>query len=420
MSRKSGSNLLKNSVLSFLLNVSSTAIGFFAIPITLKIMGIELYGSFIFMQSVAMIAFTLVTVQYWQGLLVELPGKISSVAVLKQQIGRSLLFELAGMATALLAVLALMVPALHISQVSGFGPLDAVFIVLSMLLPSLGSLVAFYRLTNKYQVLLMAGVSANLLRLVMLYGAAHWSPTPSSVIVCYALPELCRLTYLGLLIYRKPAGPVEPSDAPLDQRAVLSTGKWSTLLAVADLPVAYIDKVLVGVALSPEALGVYNILKRLYAIISMATAPVYTNSIPEFSHKLNVGDRAGAFALWRKTILILLPVATLIGLTAFLCRPIWVPIIYRGLAQYDLELFIMMLTAVIGGSFITTHAFYWALGKKKATSVVTVCSNLLYMAELLVLSHYFGITGAISAFLLHVSLVVVIKVILVLKEKAVK
>ncbi|WP_152446871.1 lipopolysaccharide biosynthesis protein [Janthinobacterium sp. HH01] len=420
MSRKSGSNLLKNSVLSFLLNVSSTAIGFFAIPITLKIMGIELYGSFIFMQSVAMIAFTLVTVQYWQGLLVELPGKISSVAVLKREIGRSLLFELAGMATAFLAVLALMVPALHISQVSGFGPLDAVFIVLSMLLPSLGSLVAFYRLTNKYQVLLMAGVSANLLRLVMLYGAAHWSPTPSSVIVCYALPELCRLTYLGLLIYRKPAGPVEPADAPLDQRAVLSTGKWSTLLAVADLPVAYIDKVLVGVALSPEALGVYNILKRLYAIISMATAPVYTNSIPEFSHKLNVGDRAGAFALWRKTILILLPVATLIGLTAFLCRPIWVPIIYRGLAQYDLELFIMMLTAVIGGSFITTHAFYWALGKKKETSVVTVCSNLLYMAELLLLSHYFGITGAISAFLLHVSLVVVIKVILVLKEKAVK
>ncbi|ELX13297.1 polysaccharide biosynthesis protein domain-containing protein [Janthinobacterium sp. HH01] len=407
-------------MLSFLLNVSSTAIGFFAIPITLKIMGIELYGSFIFMQSVAMIAFTLVTVQYWQGLLVELPGKISSVAVLKREIGRSLLFELAGMATAFLAVLALMVPALHISQVSGFGPLDAVFIVLSMLLPSLGSLVAFYRLTNKYQVLLMAGVSANLLRLVMLYGAAHWSPTPSSVIVCYALPELCRLTYLGLLIYRKPAGPVEPADAPLDQRAVLSTGKWSTLLAVADLPVAYIDKVLVGVALSPEALGVYNILKRLYAIISMATAPVYTNSIPEFSHKLNVGDRAGAFALWRKTILILLPVATLIGLTAFLCRPIWVPIIYRGLAQYDLELFIMMLTAVIGGSFITTHAFYWALGKKKETSVVTVCSNLLYMAELLLLSHYFGITGAISAFLLHVSLVVVIKVILVLKEKAVK
>ncbi|OFA03348.1 polysaccharide biosynthesis protein [Duganella sp. HH101] len=405
---------------SFLLNVSSTAIGFFAIPITLKIMGIELYGSFIFMQSVAMIAFTLVTVQYWQGLLVEFPGKISSVAVLRREIGRSLLFELAGMATAFLAVLALMLPALHISQVSGFGPLDAVFIVLSMLLPSLGSLVAFYRLTNKYQVLLMAGVSANLLRLAMLYGAAHWSPTPSSVIVCYALPELCRLTYLGLLIYRKPAGSLEPSDAPLDRRAVLSTGKWSTLLAVADLPVAYIDKVLVGVALSPEALGVYNILKRLYAIISMATSPVYTNSIPEFSHKLNVGDRAGAFALWRKTILILLPVATLIGLTAFLCRPIWVPIIYRGLAQYDLELFIMMLTAVIGGSFITTHAFYWALGKKRETSVVTVCSNLLYMVELLVLSHYFGITGAISAFLLHVSLVVVIKVILVLKEKAVK
>lgn len=406
--------------MSFLLNVSGTAISFFAIPITLRIMGIEYYGSFVFMQSVAMIAFTLVTVQYWQGLLVELPGKSSSVTMLKRQVRRSMLFELGGMAAAMAAVLAMLLPALHISQIHGFGVVDVMLIVASTLLPSLGSLVAFYRLTNKYQVLLMAGLCANVLRLVLLLAAAKWSPTPSSVIVCYAVPEVCRLALLALIIYLQPADDIGGEAALVDNRAILATGKWSTMLAVADLPVAYIDKVLVGVALSPEALGIYNILKRLYAIISMATAPVYTNSIPEFSHKLNVGDRAGAFALWRKTILILLPVATLIGLTAFLCRPIWVPIIYRGLAQYDLELFIMMLTAVIGGSFITTHAFYWALGKKKETSVVTVCSNLLYMAELLVLSHYFGITGAISAFLLHVSLVVVIKVILVLKEKAVK
>lgn len=406
--------------MSFLLNVSGTAISFFAIPITLRIMGIEYYGSFVFMQSVAMIAFTLVTVQYWQGLLVELPGKSSSVTLLKRQVGRSMLFELGGMAAALATVLTMLLPVFHISQIQGFGVLDVVLIVVSTLLPSLGSLVAFYRLTNKYQVLLMAGLCTNVLRLLMLLAAAKWSPTPSSVIVCYAAPEFCRLALLALIIYRQPADDPGQDAARVDNRTILNTGKWSTMLAVADLPVAYIDKVLVGVALSPEALGIYNILKRLYAIISMATSPVYTNSIPEFSHKLNVGDRAGAFALWRKTILILLPVATLIGMTAFLCRPIWVPIIYRGLSQYDLELFIMMLTAVIGGSFITTHAFYWALGKKKETSVVTVCSNLLYMAELLVLSHYFGITGAISAFLLHVSLVVVIKVILVLKEKAVK
>ncbi|MYM88087.1 oligosaccharide flippase family protein [Rugamonas sp. FT82W] len=409
--------MLKNSVMSFLLNVSGTAISFFAIPITLRIMGIEYYGSFVFMQSVAMIAFTLVTVQYWQGLLVELPGKSSSVTLLKRQVGRSMLFELAGMVAATVSVLVLLLPVFHLSQVKGFGIVDVVLTVVSTLLPSLGSLVAFYRLTNKYQVLLTAGLCANILRLLLLLAAAKWSPTPSTVIVCYAVPELCRMMVLALIIHRQPADDPGAEAALVDHRAILSAGKWSTMLAVADLPVSYIDKVLVGVALSPEALGIYNILKRLYAIVSMATSPVYTNSIPEFSHKLNVGDREGAFALWRKTIMVLLPISSFIGLAAFVCRPLWVPIIYRGLDHYALELFLMMLTAVVGGSFITTHAFYWALGKRRQTSVVTVCSNLLYIGELLVLSHFFGITGAISAFLLHVSLVVVVKVTLVLKER---
>ncbi|MEG1325440.1 MAG: hypothetical protein RSD99_11155, partial [Janthinobacterium sp.] len=48
-------SLFKNSVFSFLLNVSATAISFFAIPITLRIMGLQNYGSFVFVQAAAAI-----------------------------------------------------------------------------------------------------------------------------------------------------------------------------------------------------------------------------------------------------------------------------------------------------------------------------------------------------------------------------
>lgn len=381
-------------------------------------MGIDHYGSFVFVQSIAMIAFALSTLQYWQGLLVEVPGKIHSVRSLKRQILRSVVFELIGMLVAMTVLGVMMLPMLHISQIANFTLTDVMLAVVSAILPSLGSLVAFYRLTNKYQILLVAGICGNLLRLLLLTLASFWSPSPSTVIVCYAVPELCRLLFLGIFIYFQ-EGNLDDSSAvdTVDDRKILSVGKWSMVQTIADLPVANVDKVLVAIALSPEALGIYNILKRLYSVISMATSPIYTNSIPEFAHKINTGDRHGAFALWRKTILMLLPVSSCIGLLAFFTRPWWIPIIYKGLAQYSLELLIVILTAIIAGSFITTHAIYWALGRRRETTVITVITNICYLLFLLLFSHFYGIAGALSAFLLHVTLIVLIKVLLLLKEK---
>ena len=414
--KRAKNSLLKNSVFSFLLNVSATAISFFAIPITLRIMGLQNYGSFVFVQAAAAIVFTLTTLQYWQGLLVEFPGKASSAQLLKRHVLRSLSFEVVGIVAAFAVILVL--SQLSFGQISVFKWTDLLLIILSTLLPTLGSLVAFYRLTDRYQTLMVVGLACNILRLVFLNIAWHVHPTVSAVILSYAAPEILRSGYLGCsLFFRKSTEPVAEDGPELQQGKIYSAGKWSTAQAVADLPVAHVDKILVGLALSPEALGIYNILKRLYSIINMATAPVYMNSIPEFARKVNRDDVAGAYKLWRKTILMLMPVSAFIGVVFFATRDIWTGFVYHGLVNYSSELFVVILTAVIAGSFITSHAFYWALGKKRQTTVITVTSNIIYLGLLLLLSAKFQLIGALIAFLIHVVAVVLVKVFFLLKEK---
>ncbi len=414
--KRAPNSLFKNSVFSFLLNVSATAISFFAIPITLRIMGLQHYGSFVFVQAAAAIVFTLVTLQYWQGLLVEFPGKASSAQTLKRHVLRSVSFELVGIVMAFAVILAL--PLFSLDQVSVFKWTDLLLIILSTLLPTLGSLVAFYRLTDRYRTLMVVGLLCNILRLVFLNIAWHVSPTVSAVVLSYAAPEILRSSYLGCsLFFMKSAGQAVEEGPPLQQSKIYSAGKWSTAQAVADLPVAHVDKILVGLALSPEALGIYNILKRLYSIINMATAPVYMNSIPEFARKVNRDDLTGAYALWRKTILLLMPISACIGIVFFVTRGIWTGFVYHGLASYSGELFVVILTAVIAGSFITSHAFYWALGKKRQTTIITVTSNIIYLGLLLLLSAKFQLIGALVAFLIHVSAVVLVKVVFLLKER---
>ena len=409
-------SLFKNSVFSFLLNVSATAISFFAIPITLRIMGLQNYGSFVFVQAAAAIVFTLATLQYWQGLLVEFPGKATCSRLLKRHVLRSLSFEMFGILMAFLVILAL--PLLSLGQMVVFSWTDLLLIILSTLLPTLGSLVAFYRLTDRYQTLMLVGLACNILRLVFLNIAWHVYPTVSAVIFSYAAPEILRSTYLGFsLFFRKSEASEGDTVAQLEQKKIYSAGKWSMAQAIADLPVAHVDKILVGLALSPEALGIYNILKRLYSIINMATAPVYMNSIPEFAKKVNCDDVRGAYDLWRKTVFLLMPISACIGIAFFLLRSVWTGYVYHGLINYSSELFVIILTAVIAGSFITSHAFYWALGKKKQTTVITVSSNIIYLGLLLLLSAKFQLIGALFAFLIHVVGVVVVKVFFLLKEK---
>ncbi len=406
--------LFKNSVLSFLLNVSTAAISFLAIPMTLKIIGIQEYGNLVFVQAVAMIVFSLVTIQYWQGMLVEFPGKSNFVGVLEQHAFRSMRYEIFGILVAGIVVAAFLL--FDIKQVANFSLTGLLLIVVSTVLPSFGSLIAYFRLAEKNHVLLMVGLICNLLRLALLYISLKYSASVFAVLLSYALPEVLRVVYLSVSMHFGKVHIAEETDSgSVDEGRILSTGKWSTFMAIADLPIAHIDKIIVSFSLSSEMLGVYNILKRIYGILGMATSPVYINSIPEFARKINASDLAGAVALWRKTILLLVPISAIIGFACYFSSSLWIPILYRGLDSYKNELILIMVTAVVSGGFITTHALYWSLGKKRQTSVITVISNLCYLILLYVLSAKFGIFGAIGALLLQIIGVVALKIVLLSK-----
>ena len=197
-------------------------------------MGLQNYGSFVFVQAAAAIVFTLATLQYWQGLLVEFPGKATCSRLLKRHVLRSLSFEMFGILMAFLVILAL--PLLSLGQVGVFSWTDLLLIILSTLLPTLGSLVAFYRLTDRYQTLMLVGLACNILRLVFLNIAWHVHPTVSAVIFSYAAPEILRSMYLGFsLFFRKSEASEGDAGAQLEQKKIYSAGKWSTAQAIADL-----------------------------------------------------------------------------------------------------------------------------------------------------------------------------------------
>jgi O-antigen/teichoic acid export membrane protein len=404
-------NLVKNSSMMFLLNVAGAGVSVITIPIMLKIMGVESYGQLVLVQAIALAAFTVCTFQYWQGMLIAFPGHRIGHLQLRRAVLRSFAFESLGIAVAL--VLVVILSMIGLKQFGQFTTVQVLLLSLAAVFPMLGTHTAYFRLVNRYNVLMLAGFLANVIKLILLILVARYSPSISVMVTAFVLPELVRFVLLFYMIFSWQDGVDGHLDAnAVNQRKIMDAGRWSTLQAISDLPVVQLDRVIIGFTLPGHNLGVFAILKRIYALINMATAPFYSTSIPEFAARVNAGDIPGAFSLWRRTMKLLFGVTALAAIGCFALKGLWMPHLFPVLESYQREFLVVLLSAVVAGGFITTHSLYWALGNLKRATVITVSTNVLYLGLLWLMTWSLGLIGALGAFLVHVIIVAAVKITL--------
>lgn len=411
---KAFGNLVKNSSMMFLLNVVGAGVSVLTIPVMLAIAGVETYGHLVLVQSIAMTVFTICGFQYWQGMLVALPGHKIEAAILRSAVIKSMRYELLAMVAVVVVACGLAISALP--QVADFSGINLLLLSLAAVFPVIGTHNAYFRLVNQYNVLMYAGFLTNLFKLFVLFAVSRYHPTLSSMILAYTVPEVLRCLVLFFLIFRSRCG-IEGAlpVTELRQGRLMEAGKWSTLQAISDLPVAQLDRIIIGFALPGASLGVFSILKRIYSLVNLATAPFYSTSIPEFAERVNAGDLKGAFILWIRTMKMLFGVTAVAGILCYASEFFWMPRLFPVLQDYLPEFTVVILTAVIAGTFVTTHSFYWALGKLRQTTIISVATNVLYLLELWLLTVYFGLFGAVFSFLIHVIFVAAVKIVLLKK-----
>ena len=408
--------LIKNSSFIFILNIVSAAVGFFSIPITIKIIGIDSYGELILIQAIYLTIFTIFSMQYWQGLLIELPGKDICSALLKRKVVRSFQYELVAMTA--VVIVAMILSAIDIERARHFNWIDLLLLSISVVLQATGTFTAYFRLVNKYTILMLIGCGSGIAKLLALYYIYFLSPSLSGIILVYAGTDVLSFLITIIFLYFDKSALIGSGDAKkINENSIIKTGKWSTLQSIADLPVAQLDKVIIGFTLPGANLGLFNIFKKIYAIINMATAPFYITSIPEFSSYINTHDLKGAFILWKKTTTVLFALVLVLASACFATKTLWMNYIFPGLTNYTLEILIVLASAVIAGTFVTTQSFYWALGNVRESTVITVTTIAIYLLILFPLCFSYGITGAVTAFLLHAIFVVSIKTYLVISAK---
>jgi len=347
-------------------------------------------------------------------MLVALPGHQLSPPRLRHAVWTSLRFELFSITIVLCGVVGLTVA--DLPQTRAFGLWQLMSLALAAIFPMMGTHTAYFRLVNRYNTLMLAGFLSNLMKLICLGGVSHFAPSVPNMVLAFAVPEFIRCLFLfGAIVFWKRGldGPLDESK--VDLQKIRNAGKWSTLQAICELPVAQLDRVIIGFVLPGQMLGVFAILKRIYALVNLATSPFYSTTIPEFAALANAGDIRGAFALWIKTMKLLAAVTFAAALGCMATSFIWMPLVFPVLQNHLLEFGIVLVSAVVAGTFVTSHSLYWALGKLRQTTVISVTTNLIYLGVLGLMTWQLGLAGAVGAFLVHVLLAASIKIFLLKK-----
>lgn len=393
-------------------NVMSAVMTLLTIPFIIHGTGMAGYGMLVMVQAFALVVTRFFDAQSWQTYIRAVGLGFDKAAAVR--VGLTL--DMIALFGVLLAVLSAgTFIQLWQAQTVAFD--IAALFALSIVNQCVFSWVGVLRLEGKFTVLALTTFVPSVFRLA---GIAALSFMPGglslrAVAWIYALAEIFRFSLTLWCAWRLLAGSLRAAWQTHSREtwaAVRSFTFWNWLMNLVDLPIQYLDSLLVGRLLSVEAVGVYGAIKRIAGVCSQVSAPLYQVIFPEFTRL--VADRAlGAChrLLWRSAWIM-----SALGLPAmvilFVLRQWWMPVFGLPLT-YTVELFFFMLLQIAAVAFIAIHPLMNALGMVRAGFYIILFSNLVFLGALYVLGQRYALMGIIMAAGIQFALVICAKTWLV-------
>lgn len=373
-------------------SVLTSALALASVPLTIRLVGIEGYGTLVIGQALAAVMSAALVPPAWEiiqkfGAVENGSGQSLPGAFRRWRVLEYVLSALALAAAFILIVLAS--EQLGIDDKAGLALIGAV----SLIFANTSSHIGCLRAMNQFAPTVMAPVMVQTVRLVILVmGWLSDGPPFIVVLLGYAGAELVRIAYLERVAFAKVAraGPVSFSATEEIRFAAVLC-----MTRVVDTPVQNLDKVAAGMLLGTADAGYLAVIRRVAGVFGLVADPVRHSVSPVLYRLVAQREIAGATSLavglgWRILLvcaLLLFPVLFFQdALLGFITGSIWPP---AAKATFVL----VMLATILGLVFISTHTFCYALHRQRGVLFVTIGSNVVFLLVLAIAVPLLGLTG---------------------------
>ncbi len=374
-----------------------------------KLLGSTNYGLFVLAQQYMTLADSLVNFQSWQGVI-----KFGSAAVvdgdderLAAVIKYGFTIDLAGAVAGLaLALAAIPVVGRLLQWEPGLLWL-AVLFSLEILFHIGGTPTGVLRLFNLYNLAALHSVALAMVRLaaVGIYALAGQITLESLVLLYIGVDIAKHISLLAIAAWvvsrRLGLRRVAKSKLGGTGEGFLRYTLWSNLGSTADIPVKYFDVFIIA-RLSVELVAIYKVFKQIIQLFSLLANPISQAILPQLAELVARQQDAQAYrvVLRLRNILLalLLPVTVLCSLVAGPCFQI---LLGPEFAQQVVLFIVLLLANDYTLSYVALHPFFAALGRVREDFMITLGSNIAFLAVAFWLVNYFSIYGIVAGGLLQ-------------------
>ncbi|WP_147694355.1 lipopolysaccharide biosynthesis protein [Vogesella mureinivorans] len=395
-------------------NLVNAMVSVALIPLLIRGLGDEAYGYMVFVQTIAVVLFYLVSKFEWVDFIDLASGK--NLATRKIYSRLALFGELRSLAVTFVLALPLGFIYFYFSGEKKFSALSVAFLVLTAGLQSIGTLSAFFRVLNAEYANFFGLIATAIIRCLSIYIGVFLENSIDLTIFLLFLSELPKLVSFLIVSDFSWRNLYSSKNRKNGHDSVVNSGRWYKKQVLADLPVSQFDKIIIGAFFGAGDLAVFNLFKRCFSIANTVCQPFNMGALPKVNELKVTKREAEIFSLLRKFFVCAATISSIGAGFLVLSFSYWAGYVYPGFAKYKFEfsIFIFSISFYFSTILISPISFAY-IGSRKSffISLATSCSYFLILAFAAVSQN---LSFAIFAFLLYLVLGVVTRFSFTIKE----
>ena len=189
---------------------------------------------------------------------------------------------------------------------------------------------------------------------------------------------------------------------------------WGMLHEAMDLPVKYLDKIIINAFLGNAATGVLDLAKRISQIVSQFAVPLNAIIFPKYSFWVSDRDFAKIKDVtWKLTSAMAVISIIMLILFYFAFEKFDYLLFSNKLANHEKLIFGFFTVQLIAMTFVWLHPLALILVSMKSIAKLILFANAIYLGLLFLFVSSVGMYAALIAFGAQVLIVILVKAYLV-------
>ncbi|WP_156854430.1 lipopolysaccharide biosynthesis protein [Oceanobacillus sp. AG] len=415
--------LLKNASVLLSGNIVSQVIGMITLVFSTRLLGPELFGVLVVIQTYILIVDSIVNFQSWQALIkfgVEALEKTDQEKFKGYiKFGTILDVSTAIIAT-LIAIVSIQFVGPLVLGLNSEQTLMASVYSLTILFHLSGTPTAVLRIYNKFKMFAYQQVISALIRLIgiiiaTLIGADLWA-----VLMVWMLSEVVGhiiLLVLGHLVLHTKDIRKWWSSPIVNGKEIFKFTCWTNLTSMLDVPVKQLDIIMVSTVISFEAVSIYKVFKQVSNVIGKVADPIFQAIYPQLVQLITAKKYKRSLKFSLKSGFIISAILTPIIIIIVSLSPIWLDILFGELYASAWHILAIYLTLrLLSVAFICIHPLFIAMGLVKKNVLILFFTNLIYIGAALLLGAVYGLLGIVLAYGIQFLSVVIWKLYYIFKD----